>query len=189
MDTYLTGADAASRLGLCQATLRAYDKAGKIETIRVKGKRRYNVAKFLRESGIKEEKRTVCYCRVSTHGQSGDLARQIEYMKEKYPEAEIISDVGSGINFQRAGLIKIIDYAIRGELGRLIVAYKDRLCRIGYDLIRHILLTYSKTEIIIDNDITETVNEELAQDIIQIITVYSAKINGMRKYKKRAMEL
>jgi len=104
-------------------------------------------------------------------------------MSEKYPEYEIISDVGSGINFKRSGLTKLIDYAIDGRLETLVIAYKDRLCRIGYDLIEHILTKHSNTDIIIDAAKDETINEEIANDILQIITVYSAKINGMRSYK------
>ena len=77
---------------------------------------------------------------------------------------------------------KIIDYAIKNELTELVVAYKDRLCRIGYELIEYILLTYSKTNIIIDHNKEESLQEEIANDILQIINVYSAKINGMRSY-------
>jgi putative resolvase len=189
MDSYVTGAVASAKLGICQDTLRRYDVSGKIETIRVNGKRRYNVVKYLRDNNTVEERRSVCYCRVSTHGQAEDLTRQVEFMAKRYPHAEMITDIGSGINFKRPGLQKIIDYAIRGELAILIVAYKDRLCRIGYDLIEHVLTQYSKTEIIVDSGQPETVNEELAQDIIQIMTVYAAKINGMRKYKKSRIKL
>jgi putative resolvase len=105
-------------------------------------------------------------------------------MEEKYPDYEIITDIGSGINFQRSGLIKLIDYSISGVLDTLVVAYKDRLCRIGYGLIEHLMLKYSNTNIIIELNNDETANEAMANDILQIITVYSAKINGMRSYKK-----
>jgi predicted site-specific integrase-resolvase len=105
-------------------------------------------------------------------------------MKDKYPDFEIITDVGSGINFERKGLQKIIDIAIAGQLEKLAVSYKDRLCRIGYPLIEHLLTKYSNTEIIVDAEKAETVNEEIANDLMQIITVYTAKINGMRSYKK-----
>ena len=100
-------------------------------------------------------------------------------MEEKYPDFEIITDIRSGINFKRPGLKKLIDYAIQGNLNTLVVAYKDRLCRIGYDLIEYILVTYSNTHIILDKQKEETINEEIANDILQIITVYSAKINGI----------
>ena len=104
-------------------------------------------------------------------------------MKNKYPKYEIISDIGSGINFKRPGLNRIIDYAISGKLMNLVISYKDRLCRIGYDLIENILINYSNTKIIVENNKNETSNEKISNDILQIINVYSAKINGMRQYR------
>ena len=105
-------------------------------------------------------------------------------MLNKYPNYEIIDDIGSGINFNRKGLRKIIDFGINGQLRELVISYKDRLCRIGYELIEYILITYSKTNIIVDKHKEESLNEEISNDILQIITVYSAKMHGMRNYKK-----
>ena len=130
-------------------------------------------------------KKNICYCRVSSNKQKKDLVRQIKYMKNKYPDCEIISDIGSGLNFKRKGLCKIIDYAIKGEINELIIAYKDRLARIGYDLIKYIIERYSNGKIIILNSINDTVTEELTKDIISIMNIYVAKINGMRKYTNK----
>lgn len=189
MDNYVNGKTATIRLGISLNTLRTYANQGKIDVIKTKGGiRRYNIEKYIKDNVNNpveiETKYRVCYCRVSSYGQKDDLDRQVAYMQEKYPNFEIVTDVGSGINFDRKGLQKIIDYAIEGKLEKLAVAYKDRLCRIGYNLIEYILTKYSNTEIIIDNDKSETVNEEIANDLMQIITVYTAKINGMRSYKK-----
>lgn len=180
--------EAARLTGLGPQSISRYAKLGTIKFILTAGGQRlYNIIPLLATTETTEtiSKIKVCYCRVSTHGQKDDLQRQIAYMSERYPEYEIISDVGSGINFKRPGLTKLIDYAIDGNLETLVVAYKDRLCRIGYDLIEHILKKHSNTEIIIDAAKTETLNEEIANDILQIVTVYSAKINGMRSYKKQ----
>jgi putative resolvase len=189
MDNYISGTKAAARIGIHINTLRILADEGKISAIKTPGGiRRYNVEKYIEEhinmSRTIGLKHNVCYCRVSTHGQQDDLSRQIDYMKNKYPNYEMITDIGSGINFDRKGLQLIIDYAIAGNLETLAVAYKDRLCRIGYPLIEHILTKYSNTKIIVENDSGETVNEEIAGDLMQIITVYTAKINGMRSYKK-----
>jgi len=98
-----------------------------------------------------------------------------------YPNYEIISDIGSGINFKRPGLIKIIDYAIKGELKEIIL--KDRLCRIGFDMLEHIFTTYSNTNIIIEyKNKEETPEMEIASDILQIMTVFVAKNNGLRSH-------
>ena len=191
---FIAAGAASRRIGVTPLTLSRYARAGKIEHVTTPGGRfLYNVDKFLREYGDaenpnKDNKVFVCYCRVSTHGQVDDLQRQVNYMTAKYPDYEIITDIGSGINFKRKGLQKIIDYAISGKLEKLVVAYKDRLCRIGFDMIEHILTKYSNTQIIIDHQIEETINEEIANDILQIITVYSAKVNGMRSYKKKEID-
>lgn len=181
--------EACKITGLCSKTLTRYAKSGKIKTIILPtGRKRYDVSTLRNRLANVELTRTirreVCYCRVSTHGQKDNLNNQIKYMKTKYPDYERITDVGSGINFKRPGIKTIIDYAIKGELATLVVSYKDRLCRIGYDLLEHIFTTYSNTRIIIDANQEETVNEEMARDIVEIITVYSARLHGMRSYKK-----
>lgn len=192
MDRYVTGKQASEKTGLHANTLRKYADDGIIDSIKTPGGvRRYNIEKYVKEnatiSGTATDKVSACYCRVSTHAQSDDLERQVAFMTSKYPEFEIITDIGSGINFERKGLQKIIDYAIAGRLAVLVVSYKDRLCRIGYPLIEHILTKYSNTKIIVELEKVETVNEEIANDLMQIITVYTAKINGMRSYKKEKL--
>jgi putative resolvase len=188
---YIPAKEATKLIGVARQTLYKYEEKGWLDTIRTPGgKRLYNVQKYLDNLDPDKAKEIIikvkiCYCRVSTNGQKDDLERQVAYMKEKYPDYEIITDVGSGINFKRKGLQKIIDYAIKGILGELVIAYKDRLCRIGYDLIEHILYTYSGTTITIENDVSESINEEIANDLLSIVTVYSAKVNGRRSYAKK----
>jgi len=104
-------------------------------------------------------------------------------MKNKYPNHEILFDIGSGINFNRNNLKKIINYGIKNELEELVIAYKDGLCRIGYDLIEYILKDFSNTNIIIEKDDIKSQEKELTDDLIEIITVFSSKLHGMRSYK------
>jgi predicted site-specific integrase-resolvase len=105
-------------------------------------------------------------------------------MKKRYPNHEIIKDIGSGINFKRKGLRKIIKLAISGKVKELVVAYKDRLTRFGYDLIEDLIKEYSNGKIkIIKEKENEEPEIELAKDVLQIMNVFNAKINGMRKYK------
>ena len=104
-------------------------------------------------------------------------------MKKKYPDYEIITDIGSGINFKRKGLQKIIKMAVNNELEELVIAYKDRLCRIGYDLIEYMIIEFSNGKIIIENEETLSPEEEVVKDLLQIITVFSARVNGLRSYK------
>ena len=105
-------------------------------------------------------------------------------MKKLYPTFEMITDIGSRLNLNREGLKKIIDYTIKGEI-EILVAYKDRLARFGYELIERLIKEYSGGEIKIENQNEEkTLMEELSKDIVSIMNVYVAKMNGLKKYKK-----
>jgi len=187
---FIPSRDAVKILGVHYQTLYRYEKAGIIETIRTPGgKRLYNVETFLSKNTKELEEKNVikekiCYCRVSTNSQKNDLMRQVDYMKNKYPDYTIITDIGSGINFKRKGLQKIIRLAIDNKIDKIVVAYKDRLCRMGYDMIEFIIQEYSNGEIIIENDISLSPEEEVVKDLLQILTVFSARVNGLRSYKK-----
>lgn len=167
-------------------TLYKLVREGKIEVIKLGNQNLYNLNKFLRENTKydKIQKRNICYCRVSSLKQRGDLERQVNVMKQKYPTYEIIQDIGSGLNFKRKGLIRLMDISIRGELNNLVIAYKDRLARIGYEMLEYIIKKYSNGKIkILNKEQNETPTEELTKDLISIMNIYVAKVNGMRKYK------
>ena len=111
--------------------------------------------------------------------------KEIELMKSRYPGFKIISDIGSGINNNREGYREIIDYIVKGELETLVVSYKDRLTRFNFDLIEWMAKEYSNGDIVVLNRREEqTPHEEISEDILAIMNVYVAKINGLRKYKK-----
>jgi putative resolvase len=161
-----------------------------IEVIKIGTKNFYNLEKYLKDNNISIEEnkiqRKICYCRVSSNHQKDDLERQIELVKNLYPNHEIVSEIGSGLNFKRKGFLKCLDYAIKGELSELVVVYKDRLCRFGFEMVEHLVTTYSKGKIIIVNKSEEkTPLEEITEDILSIMNIYTAKINGLRKYKKQ----
>lgn len=97
----------------------------------------------------------------------------------------MIEDIGSGVNLNKRGIRKLISLAIEGRVEELVIAYKDRLARFGYELIEDLITTYSKGKIIIINKKKELKpEEELAFDVIQIMNVFTAKMNGLRKYNK-----
>lgn len=183
--------EACETLGIHYQTLYSMAERNEIETIKIGKQNMYNVDKYLKGKGIKEatNRRKICYCRVSSNKQKEDLKRQVEAMTKEYPNYEIISEIGSGLNYEREGLKKIINYAIKGELERLVIAYKDRLARFGYEMIENIIKEYSAGEIVIMNKTEEeTPQEEITKDIIAIMNIYTAKINGLRKYKKSMTE-
>jgi excisionase family DNA binding protein len=185
---YLTRKEATKVLGIHYHTLYKLAENKEIETAKIGQRQLYNVNKYLQSKkimSINQIRRKICYCRVSSSKQKEDLKRQIEVMKKLYPTFEMITDIGSGLNLNREGLKKIIDYAIKGEVEILVIAYKDRLARFGYDLIERLIKDYSNGEIKIENQSEEkTPMEELSKDIVAIMNVYVAKMNGLRKYKK-----
>lgn len=200
IEEFVGGKEASKILGVHQRTLYQWDKKGEIETIRTTGnKRLYNVKKYLSskikisnectnldELDNKMEKLNICYVRVSSQGQKDDLERQKLLMKTKYPNYIIIEDIGSGLNLSKRGINKIIHLGITGKINELVVAYKDRLTRYGFELIEEIIKKYSNGKIIILNKSEEiSQEEELVKDIMAIMNVYVAKLNGLRRYKNK----
>ena len=101
-----------------------------------------------------------------------------------HPKHLLIEDIVSGLNFNRRGLRKIIKYAINGQLEELVVAYKDRLAR--FELIEDLIKEYSNGRIIILNKNKDLEpEEELVKDVLQIMNIFTAKMNGLRKYKEK----
>ena len=131
-------------------------------------------------------KNNYIYARVSSQGQKEDLEKQIKLLKNAYPEYILISEVGSGMNMNRKGLRKIIDESIKGEINEVVIVYKDRLCRFGYELVEDIINKYSSGKIIIlEHMKKKEIKEKLVDDVLQIMNIFVAKINGMRKYNKK----
>jgi putative resolvase len=203
---FVGGKKASEIVGVHQRTLYLWEEKGVIETIRTPGgKRLYNIEKYLNEKicddnnkikntilcdnledlDKKNEKLNICYVRVSSNNQKDDLERQKNMMIKLYPKHLIIEDIGSGLNLNKRGIKKIINLAIEGKINELIVAYKDRLTRFGFELIEELIEKYSNGKIIIINqkDAIEP-EEELVKDVMTILNVYVAKMNGLRKYNK-----
>lgn len=111
---------------------------------------------------------------------------RFEFMRSKFPEHEIITDIASGINYKRPGLKAILRRSMQGTVAEVVVAHRDRLARFGYELLEFILAE-NGTELVCDSAPEHRSTElELAEDIISIITVFSARVYGARKYNKSA---
>ena len=189
MDKFVTRKEVLKTLKVHYHTLYAMNRRNEIPTIKVGNRTLYNLDAYMRMNNATIGRRKICYCRVSSNKQKHDLKRQIEYMKLNYPTHEIISDIGSSLNFERRGLQEIMDLAVNGKIEEVVVAYKDRLARVGYDLINNLIVRYSKGTIkIITASEEKTPEEELTKDIITIMNVYVAKVNGLRRYKKQLVD-
>lgn len=182
---YVTSREACKILGLHANTLRTYANDGRIETIKTySGQRRYNVDTFI--GSVSEQKR-FCYCRVSSPKQRDDLERQVAFMSERYPDYEVIRDIGSGINFKRKGLTSILESAMRGDVVTLVVAHKDRLTRFGFELIKYIIERNGGKLVVLDQAVFSP-EVELTKDLLSILHVFSCRLHGLRNYKKQVSE-
>lgn len=170
---------AVAETGLHPNTLRKYADEGRIPYYRLpNGDRRFDVSAWLRQ-----KESLVCYCRVSTVKQKGDLDRQAEYLSEKYPTAEVVKDIGSGLNFKRKGLRSLLERSMSGERVTVVVSYRDRLSRFGFDLIEWIV-TRNGGAVVVLNKMDTSPASELVADITAIITVFSARLHVLRSYKR-----
>ena len=180
-------------LGVTAQTLRNWDKEGKLKPSYTKsnGYRYYSeedVMSYTKERDRKKERKLVGYVRVSSKKQEDDLFRQKENL-EKYlistkQEYEIISDIGSGINYNKPGLRKLIEMINKKEVDEIVVLYKDRLLRYGFELVEY-FAALNNVKIRVLDKINKTEDEELVEDLVQIITVFSCKIQGKRKSKTK----
>ena len=182
----------AKSLGVSIQTLRNWDKEGKLKPTYVteNGYRYYSedlLNKFRNIKNVnKIKKKNILYARVFTKNQKDELNRQIDNLKQyaysKGYSFEIITDIGSGINYKKEGLLKMINLVECGEVDRIIVLYKDRLIRFGYDLIEYICkLNDTKIEIVDNSTISK--EQELTEDLIQIITIFANRLYGARSKK------
>ena len=136
---------------------------------------------------------TIAYARVSTSGQKDDLVRQVALL-ESYCAAngwayEVISDVGSGLNYHKRGLKALVSRICSGEVGRLVLSHKDRLLRFGSELVFSLCEHFGVEVIIINASGDSTFEEDLANDVIEIVTVFSARLYGSRSDEnKQVME-
>lgn len=195
MGEFVKPSKAEQKLGVSRATLKKWAAEGLIRSIQPggKGQRLYDVSSVttlskegsepvLEPSAIEPVK--AIYARVSTRKQLPDLNIQIEALKQKYPDHVVYSDVASGLNFKRKGLLSLLQLAFAGRLQLVRIAYKDRLCRFAYDLIEYVFEKHG-AKICVETLDQHAPEHELAEDVIAIITVFGARLYGSRSGRAR----
>jgi excisionase family DNA binding protein len=184
----ITIQEASKILGVTPKTLRLWEKEGKIQSFKTDGgHRRYQLADLL--SGTKNTDLTVAYARVSSHDQKNDLERQCQvleiYCASKGFDYELISDLGSGLNYKKKGLIRLIKLICSNQVNRLVITHKDRLLRFGSELIFSLCEHFGVEVIIINRTEDSSFEEDLAKDVLEIINVFSARLYGSRSHKNK----
>jgi putative resolvase len=194
MNKFLSIQKAAVFLGVSAQTLRRWERSKKIEPAQrtAGGQRRYDITK-LQPSRLLNAKTqnlpTIAYARVSSHDQKDDLQRQA-HMLEMYCSSqgwsyEIIKDLGSGMNYHKRGLKDLLERIMNGQIGRLVLTHKDRLLRFGAELVFSLCATKRIEVVIINQGDEPSFEEELAKDVLEIITVFSARLYGSRSRKNK----
>lgn len=198
MDTYLRIGEVTYMLHVSLSTMYRWSKSNKLkENFRTLGNhRRYSFEKieqrFFPRRRARPEK-TVVYCRVSSHDQKKDLLTQEEkllnYCKvNNYHEVEVIRDLGSGLNYGKKGLLKLIDLILNRKIARLIINHKDRLLRFGSEIIFKLCVHY-KVKVIMLEEKVLTFEESLVSNVIELMTVFCAKLYGKRSHKNKLKPL
>lgn len=189
------GTQTAKRvLGVCGASLRQWADSGLISSFKTPGgKYRYLIDPVIKGQQVPEatpnpsEKYKICYCRVSSTSQKADLDRQVQYMATRFPSHTIIKDIGSGINFKRKGLQTLLELTFSGRLEEVVVAYRDRLCRIAFELLSWIFQQHGVQLMVLHEELGSSENE-LSEDLMAIVQVFCCRANGKRKYQKRTSQ-
>ncbi len=195
MKRLLSIGEAASALGVSVTTLRRWEASGRLLPEHTAGgHRRYDLAKLRPEMFRAEtdvQRRTVAYTRVSSHDQKADLERQKQVL-ERYCARqgwtfEVIADLGSGMNYHKKGLKKLLEAIIDGQVGRLVITHKDRLLRFGAELVFALCEAKNVEVVILNQGEDTTFEEDLAKDVLEIITVFSARLYGSRSRKNQKL--
>ena len=185
----------AKELGVTPEHVRTMHRTGEVIPARIseKGTRYYSEEQLrdLKNSQTPQrDKKVVAYCRVSKKSQKDELEKQIEnvksYMYAKGYSFEVITDIGSGINYKNKGLQELISLISSNQITKVVVLYKDRLVQFGFELIQLLCDLHDVKIEIIDN--SERINEEeLTDDLIEIITVFANRLYGSRSKKTKTL--
>lgn len=194
MERLVAIGEASEVLGVSITTLRRWEAEGKLIPEHTAGKhRRYDLAKLKPElfRASSDDRRTIAYARVSSHDQKDDLERQKQvlelYCAKQGWTFEVVSDLGSGMNYYKKGLKRLLNDIVEGRVGRLVITHKDRLLRFGAELVFAICQAKEVEVVILNQGEDTTFEEDLAKDVLEIITVFSARLYGSRSRKNQKL--
>lgn len=196
MEQFYTISQFAKLINVKIKTLQKWDRDGVLHAKRTLTNRRYythtQYLEYIGESS-KIPRINVIYGRVSNRSQIDDLKNQIEFItnfinKNGLTVSEIYTDIGSGLNFKRKKWNDLIEDCINGKIDKIYISHKDRFVRFGFDWFESFLRNHYGAEIVVIENITTSPQEDLIQDLISIIHVFSCRIYGLRKYKSKIKE-
>ena len=192
---WLTPKQVREQLKVSDSTLRRWANEGQVEYITPISKHRlYNLKSIIKLSGKHNEtntddkrskRKSYCYCRVSSAKQSDDLQRQIKFMQSQFPDYEVVSDIGSGLNWKRNGFRKMVSESINGNVEKIVIAHRDRLCRFGFEMLEFIFKECEVELMVLNQNEQRSESTELAEDLLSIIHIFNCRQMGKRRYKTK----
>lgn len=180
----------AEKLNVSVITLQRWDREGRLKAFRTPTNRRYYTQEQLDSllgENCQDKKLVIGYARVSSNNQKDDLKNQKDFILSKEKCDELYSDIGSGLNYKRKNFNKILDLVAENKVDKIIITYKDRFIRFGFEWFENYCEKFG-TKIVVLNKEEKSYQQELVEDLISIIHVFSCRIYGLRKYKKQIQE-
>ena len=190
MERLLRPKEVCQLLGISYSTLLRWIREGKIRAVMTEGgKYRIPYSEVRKYLERREETRAVIYARVSSADQKEDLERQVEYltnyaMAKGYKVVEVLKDVASGLDIQRKGLLKLFKLVESRSVDVVLVTYKDRLTRFGFEYLEEFFSAMGTRIEVVFGEEPKGATQELVEDLISIVTSFAGKIYGMRSHKK-----
>ena len=181
----------ANLIGVSVGTLQRWDRQGRLKPQRTPGNRRLYTDEHLALVGRASRisgRITAAYARVSSQAQKPDLDNQIRVLEQfcaanGWAVDEWVKEVGGGLNFNRKHFLRILDAVVLGRIERLIVAHRDRLCRFGFEMVEHLCRTHD-CDLVVMNQESLSPEQEMVQDMLSIVHCFSARLYGLRNYRK-----
>ena len=182
MARYVKPREAADYFGVCLHTLRRWEQKGWINAVRTPSgrARRYDLDSYIKTP--RKVKRVVLHARVSSRGQKPDLERQVARLVNLYLGAEVFGEVGGGLNFKRPKFLALLERVRAGDIGTIVVAHRDRLCRFGFEFVGWYCHRYG-WEVVVLDDTHLSPQQELVEDILTILHCFSSRLYGLGKYR------
>lgn len=188
---YVSGNEIKKTYCVSTRTLNRWADSGQLAHVRSPGgKRLYSKEDVNVLFGLGTDtvgKAKICYARVSSAKQRADLERQADDLRQAYPDHELITEIGSGLNYNRPKFRALLDRVHSGTVAEVCITSRDRLCRYGLELVEFIFAKSNTKLVVRMQSADQTPNEELAEDLLAVVNFFVAKNNGRQAAKKRKM--
>lgn len=190
--TMMKPKEMAERLGVTVRTLQIWDKKGILKAYRTPTNRRYYTEEqYLEYTGqpLQNKRLNVAYARVSNNSQKDDLKNQISFIRQ-YVNAkgvildDVITDIGIGLNYNRKNWNKLLEKVMQNEIDTIYITYKDRFVRFGYEWFERLCKMHD-TKIVVLNNVETSPTQEMINDMVSIVQVFSGRLSGLRKYQTK----